>query len=161
MNTEPLQAGSSVESACRKCKTVTDHHVVVMIDGKVGKVQCKICGGKHVHRPPQENQQAPEVSPPKATAKGKAQKTLAAKKPVAPKKPNPEIVAFWQAKITTAGPEQFLPYVMTGAFQDGDVISHATFGPGYVQRFIKPNMIEVLFEDGVKLLRCCAAPATA
>lgn len=161
MNREPLQAGSSVESACRKCKTVTDHHVVVMIDGKIGKVQCKICGGKHAHRHPQEKQQAPEVSHPKATAGGKAKKTLAAKKPVAPKKTNPEIMAFWQAKITTAGPEQFLPYVMTGAFQDGDVISHSTFGPGYVQRFIKPNMIEVLFEDGVKLLRCCAATATA
>lgn len=147
MNTEPIQAGSSVESTCRKCKTVTDHHVVVMIDDKIGKVQCKVCNGKHAYRPPKEE---PKPKTPRA------KKAAAAKKPAAPKKLSPEVVAHWEKMVEATSPEQILPYAMTGSFQAGDVINHATFGVGYVQQFIKPNMIEVLFQDSVKMLRCCA-----
>jgi len=158
MSTEPIQAGSSVESACRKCKTVTDHHVVVMLEGRIGKVQCKVCGGKHAYRPPKE------VAAPKPPAQTRAtgekpKKSVAAKKPVVPKKPSAEMLALWESKIRAAVPGNLRPYAMAATFQEGEVIGHATFGPGYVQRFIKPNMIEVLFADGVKLLRCCAEPA--
>ncbi|PTN36546.1 hypothetical protein [Desulfonatronum sp. SC1] len=149
MTTETIQAGSSVESSCRKCKTVTDHHVVVMIDEKIGKVQCKVCGGQHAHRPPKAAAQ------PKAPAEKKP-RASAAKKPAAPKKPSPEVLALWENKVASAAPGDVKPYAMTADFGDGDVINHSVFGPGYVQRFIKPNMIEVLFEDGLKMLRCCA-----
>ncbi|SDB18708.1 hypothetical protein SAMN05660653_00928 [Desulfonatronum thiosulfatophilum] len=144
---EQIQAGSSVESACRKCKTVTDHHVVVMLDDKIGKVQCKVCSGKHAYRPPKEEPlpKAPRVK-----------KAAAGKKAVAPKKLSPEVTAHWEKMVQTTPQENMLPYSMSGAFQPGDVISHTTFGPGYVQQFIKPNMIEVLFQDSVKKLRCCA-----
>ena len=37
-----IQAGSSVESQCGKCKTVTDHHVVAMDGDQVAKVECKV-----------------------------------------------------------------------------------------------------------------------
>ncbi len=147
MTKEIIQAGSSVESACRKCKTVTDHHVVIMIEDKIGKVQCKICSGKHAYRPPKEEPQ------PKAP---RAKKTAAAKKPVSPKKLSPEVMAQWEKMVESTPSDKMLPYTMSGDFQTGDVIHHATFGPGYVQQFIKPNMIEVLFQDSVKKLRCCA-----
>ncbi|TVQ98542.1 MAG: hypothetical protein EA399_09990 [Desulfovibrionales bacterium] len=160
MNTEPIQAGSSIESACRKCKTVTDHHVVVMLDGQIGKVQCKVCGGQHAHRPPKEAA-TPKAPAQPRTAGEKTKKTAASKKTVVPKKPSPEVLALWESKISAVSPADIRTYAMTDAFQEGEVISHATFGQGYVQRLIKPNMIEVLFEDGVKLLRCCAEPAGA
>lgn len=160
MTTEPIQAGSSVESACRKCKTVTDHHVVVMLDGRIGKVQCKVCGGQHAHRPPKEAV-APKTPAQPRTNGEKSKKTAAAKKAVSPKKPSAEVLALWESKVAAAGSADVRAYAMAETFQDGEVINHATFGPGYVQRFIKPNMIEVLFEDGVKLLRCCAEPSEA
>ncbi|WP_051822454.1 hypothetical protein [Desulfonatronum thiodismutans] len=155
MTTESIQAGSSVESACRKCKTVTDHHVVVMIDEKIGKVQCKVCGGQHAHRPPKAAPAPKAAAQPKATA-DKKPRASAAKKPAGPKKPSPEVLALWEGKVASTAPADVKPYAMTADFADGDVISHTVFGPGYVQRFIKPNMIEVLFEDGLKMLRCCA-----
>ncbi len=161
MTTETIQAGSSVESACRKCKTVTDHHVVVMIDEKIGKVQCKVCGGKHAHRPPKAAPAPKAAAQPKAPAEKKP-RASAAKKPAAPKKPSPEVLALWESKVASTAPGDVKPYAMAADFEDGDVISHSVFGPGFVQRFIKPNMIEVLFEDGLKMLRCCAeAPGSS
>jgi hypothetical protein len=150
MITEQTQAGSSVESACRKCKTITDHHVVIMLDEKIGKVQCKVCGGKHAYRPPKA-----EPSP-KASRSAKPKTSAASKKPSAPKKPAPEVEAHWRSMIDAVPSEQVQPYAMSGMYQAGNVIDHSTFGLGYVQKFIKPNMIEVLFKDGIKNLRCCA-----
>lgn len=155
MTNEPVQAGSSVESACRKCKTVTDHHVVVMVDEKIGKVQCKVCGGQHAHRPPKAAPASKAVIQPKA-AVPKKPKASGAKKNTAPKVPSPEVLALWESKIASAPQADVKPYAMTAAFVGGDVISHPFFGPGYVQRVVKPNMVEVLFENGLKTLRCCA-----
>lgn len=154
MTTEPIQAGSSVQSACRKCKTVTDHHVVVILEDKIGKVQCKVCGGKHAYRPPKTPAASQAVQPGARAEKNR--RAAADKMKLASKKPSPEAHAHWESMVGSAAPEIIRPYAMTGMFLDGDIIQHSVFGRGYVQRFMKPNMIEVLFADGVKLLRCCA-----
>jgi hypothetical protein len=153
MTEEQIQPGSSVESACRKCKTVTDHHVVIMDGDAIGKVECKVCGGKHAYRPPK-----PAAKPKTAPAEkpARAPRAGAVKKSLLPKKPSPEVLAHWENAVHGVSPDAVLPYAMSGTFQAGDVINHPTFGLGYVQKFIKPNMIEVLFQDSIKNLRCCA-----
>jgi hypothetical protein len=43
---------------------------------------------------------------------------------------------------------------MTGRFQVKNLIKHPTFGIGIVKAVIVPNKMQVLFQDGIKLLRC-------
>ena len=52
MTDSQIQPGSSVESMCKKCKTVTDHHVVVMAGDKIAKVECKVCNARHAYASP-------------------------------------------------------------------------------------------------------------
>lgn len=143
MTKEILQAGSTIESTCRKCKGVTDHHVVVMVDGAIAKVQCKVCSGRHAYRSPKEEPKTRIARP------GKAKKSVA----ITAKKP-PVVFEHWEKMVGGASGDKILRYAMDGTFQAGDVIDHKAFGLGYVQKFIKPNMIEVLFRDSIKNLRC-------
>ncbi|HDQ40969.1 MAG TPA: hypothetical protein ENN39_08095 [Desulfonatronum sp.] len=143
MTNNTIQAGSSIQSICRKCKGATEHHVVVMVEGTIAKVQCKVCGGRHAYRSPVEKPKT--VSPRPAKNKKLA--------PVPAKKPS-EVLEHWTKMINEASGEPILPYAMDCAFQTGDVIDHQRFGLGYVQKFMKPNVIEVLFKDSIKNLRC-------
>jgi hypothetical protein len=143
MTRETMQAGSSVQSICRKCKGVTDHHVVVMIDEAIAKVQCKVCNGRHAYRSPEEK---PKTKTPRS---GKSKKAAAV-----PAKKSPVVLEHWEKMVGDVSGDRVLPYAMNGAFQAGDVIDHQTFGRGYVQKYMKPNMIEVLFRDSIKNLRC-------
>ena len=43
---------------------------------------------------------------------------------------------------------------MTGCFAENALVLHPTFGLGVVAKTIRPDKMEVVFEAGVKLLRC-------
>lgn len=147
MTREPIQAGSAVESTCRKCKAVTDHHVVVMVDDAIGKVQCTVCGGRHAYRPPKIATKSKPKSKPSRAVKSKQAAPAPAKKPSV-------VLEHWEKMVGTVSGDKVVPYAMSSVFQAGDVIDHKTFGLGYVQKLPKPHMIEVLFCESVKNLRC-------
>jgi hypothetical protein len=46
------------------------------------------------------------------------------------------------------------PWALTVELQEFDVISHKTFGNGFVIQLITPTKAEVLFHDGLKKLVC-------
>jgi hypothetical protein len=140
MSQKQIQAGSSVESMCKRCKTVTDHHVVVMEGDKIAKVECKVCGGRHAF------QSAKPEPKPKA-----APRTPRVPSAAAQRKQSAAVEALWEKNVAGANP---LPYAMTSSFKSGDIITHPTFGLGHVQKMISANTIEVLFQDGVRNLRC-------
>lgn len=142
MTQNQIQAGSSVESLCRKCKTVTDHHVVVMDGEKIVKVECKVCSGRHAYKSPQAAAAEPKV---------RSTQPKASRQPVTSKKQSATVEAMWEKAVAGAAP---VPYSMTGCFRSGDVIDHPTFGLGAVQKFMRPNTIEVLFQDSLRNLRC-------
>jgi hypothetical protein len=50
--------------------------------------------------------------------------------------------------------EQAIGYSMTTAFKTGSLMEHPVFGLGLVQRLAGPRKVEVLFEDGKKMMRC-------
>jgi hypothetical protein len=143
MSENQIQAGSSVESQCKKCKTVTDHHVVVMSGDKIAKVECKVCRARHAY-----------VSP---TAEPKVKK---------PAVPRPKKAALASSKQAQAQAEHWekmvspcakpLSYNMERSFQVGDVIDHPTFGLGYVQKLMKPCTAEIQFKDAIRNMRCGA-----
>ncbi len=140
MTQNQIQAGSSVESKCKKCKTVTDHHVVIMDGEKIAKVECKVCSGRHAYQPPKAEPKVKAPSAPKDPRKPSTRKQAAT------------LEAQWEKSVSSSTSP--LQYAMTASFKAGDVMMHATFGLGAVQKFISFNTIEVLFRDGVKNLRC-------
>ncbi len=52
MSSLKLAAGETVESRCTKCRSVLNHTIVAMVDGKIVKVKCNTCGGTHNYYPP-------------------------------------------------------------------------------------------------------------
>ena len=143
MTENQIQAGSSVESLCKKCKTVTDHHVVVMAGDKIAKVECKVCNARHAFVSPKAEPKVktPAVPRPKKAALASTKQALA-------------LAEHWEKMVTPCAKP--LTYTMERKLQVGDVIDHPTFGLGYVQKFKKPCTAEVQFKDAVRNMRCGA-----
>jgi hypothetical protein len=60
----------------------------------------------------------------------------------------------WGSLRLNMKPEQAIAYQMDGSYRTKALLKHAHFGLGLVTRLAGPHKIEVLFEDGKKLLRC-------
>jgi hypothetical protein len=60
----------------------------------------------------------------------------------------------WASLSPTFDPEKALPYDMNGRFNVKRLILHPVFGLGIVKAIIIPHKMQILFKDGIKLLRC-------
>jgi len=136
-------AGQEIDSQCLKCKSVTNHIIIAMVEEEIAKVECNVCGAKHKYRPP-------KVKKPAAVKK----KKVAAKK--TPKRPISEIKAEAHFVEIMEGldPSQAKPYSMKETFKQDDLIDHSSFGLGLITSTIQPNKIEVTFKPGSKVLIC-------
>jgi hypothetical protein len=45
-----LRLGDIIDDYCSKCKLITNHSVVSMVDGTAAKVQCRTCYYEHKYR---------------------------------------------------------------------------------------------------------------
>lgn len=141
MNVKKLVAGGFIEARCTRCRAVLNHTIVAMVGEKVVRVECNTCRGIH-------NYHAEKVSKQRSTSGASA---------VAARKPKADQVTLnreeWQAARAGMEIDKAITYSMTGKFKVNSLISHSVFGFGVVKS-ISANKVEVLFEDGVKLLRC-------
>lgn len=144
MTESTIQAGSSVESQCKKCKALTDHHVVIMDGDKIAKVECKVCSGRHAYKPAQAAPKEPKEPKAKAPAKPSRQTAFRNAQTAT-------ALAFWEKAVSAGKP---VPYGMTSRYKVGDVIDHSSFGLGAVQKIMRPNTMSVLFSDSLRNLRC-------
>ncbi|MFK5926312.1 MAG: hypothetical protein QM483_06755 [Desulfuromusa sp.] len=140
MPEKQLSAGDYIASRCSKCKDLTNHTIVAMVDNKVVRVECNTCGSTHNYR---------NVSAKKPATRSKTGGT----KPVKTSK----IEAEWENQINTADPADATPYSIRMLVNEGDLIQHPSFGLGRVINVIKPNKMEISFRSGTKLLRCSVA----
>ncbi|HEY4177702.1 MAG TPA: hypothetical protein VGM90_12740 [Kofleriaceae bacterium] len=78
----------------------------------------------------------------------------AKQKKVSPKQRSAERVRTerWRTDVDQIAPEARLPYLASSSFSAGDVIEHAKFGPGVVQRIVEKTKIEVQFESTLTVL---------
>lgn len=140
MTSKTLSAGDTIESRCTRCRAVLNHTIVAMVGDKVARVECNTCGGVHNYKEPKATRQA------------------AAKKAATPRKPRKDPAAAereeWAALHPTLDRERAHPYDMNAPYRAKDLIDHPVFGLGVVQRVAGPKKVEVLFQDGKKLLRC-------
>jgi hypothetical protein len=133
--------GADIESICAKCGDVW-HVVVAVVGTKVAKVQCKQCGGYHRHKSPADA---------KAAAAGKRVRKPAASRAEAPSKAPPKPVIDPEKPVR--------PYRMSEAFAPGDQIQHLRFGVGVVENASEPGKINVLFDEGRKVLAAAKGDA--
>ena len=133
MTQKPLSAGDPVESHCTKCRTLTNHTIVAMVNNQPVRVECNTCGGQHNYRPQFKPKKALVTRPP-------AQKSSTS--------------SAWQRLIKESDAQRAVDYSMTTAFEVGAVMAHPKFGLGIVQACLGKGKIDVLFEDGSKKLRC-------
>jgi hypothetical protein len=126
-----MRVGADIGSMCRKCGDVW-HVVVAVVDGRIVKVECKQCGSRHRHRPPDGE---------------------AAIRPSGDSSPRRTRAARPRASAITADPDRPpRTYRPSEHYSAGDRVLHPRFGEGVVQATSGPTKVRVLFSDGEKTL---------
>ena len=124
-----------------------NHTIVSMLEARPARVQCNTCGGVHNYRKEKVAKPAAKAAPGKA-ASGKA----------APRQPRKAPGEFarqeWVALLVEQDAARAIPYNMQAVLKLGSLVKHPTFGLGVVKQLPGANKAEILFEDGIKLLRC-------
>ncbi len=119
-----------------------NHTIVSMVATRPARVQCNTCNGVHNYR----KEKAATTVAKAATPKGSAR---------LPRKDAGETARKeWTALQLGQNGSRAVPYDMKASYEVGSLISHPKFGVGVVKQLLGPNKIEILFEDGLKLLRC-------
>ncbi len=150
MTTRKLSVGDIIDARCTKCRAVLNHRIVAMVEEKVVRVECNTCNGVHnFHAPPAPK----EAKAPKKTSTAKPRSTSAVSRATR-KDPVEAEREEWASLSPTFDHGKALPYDMNGRFSVKRLVLHPTFGIGLVKAVIVPNKMQVLFKDGVKLLRC-------
>ena len=133
-----LSAGSTIETRCNPCNGVLNHTIVAMVAEKIVRVECSTCHGVHAYHP--------------------AKTPAAQKKAAVPRKTKTDPMAVARSEWAELRPsmdlEKAIPYDMNRVFRLKNLLFHPNFGLGIVQLVLPPNKIDVLFQDGKKLLRC-------
>lgn len=151
-----------MESGCGKCGDATRHAVVAVVNGEVIKAQCMICGSTHKYKPTSRQAKAdsPGISRRTRTASGVS--TVRVTPPGAPK---PKAKAAkpvrarrdWEEQIAKRDQSQARPYDMGECFAQDELVDHSKFGVGIVLKTTRPDKMDVLFQEGMKTLRCKVA----
>lgn len=160
---DAIALGDHIESKCTRCHDVTGHIVILMIDDEITKVECRACGSIHKYYPPVNEKSGLKKIKESNSGSKKIQKETTKSVSVVPKasskkaksqKVNRELIEQqWQEAINTSyGIRK--PYTMTINLALGDIVDHPKFGEGVVQELFPPDKAEILFREGIKLLKC-------
>lgn len=144
MSSKKLSAGDIIEAQCTRCRTLMNHTIVAMVGERVARVQCNTCNGVHNYK---------EAKPAKVPAARSTSPKLAAAPRASRKDPGAAERQEWLALRPDMQHERAKEYTMTGSYKVKDLVEHPVFGLGVVQRVVA-NKVEILFEQGKKLLRC-------
>ncbi len=149
MSGRKLSAGDIIEARCTRCRAVTNHRIVAMIEEKVVRVECNTCGGVHNYYSPEKEGKTPKTG---SSVSAERKKEAAPRKTASSK--GSSYLAEWESLCAGMEPERAIPYDINGKFKAGDLVGHPVFGLGLVKAVITPNKMEVLFQTGMKLLKC-------
>ncbi|WP_432823227.1 hypothetical protein [Trichloromonas sp.] len=150
MSSKKPTAGDYIDARCTRCRVITNHTIVAMVEDRPVRVQCNTCGGAH-------NYHAPKAEKPERVVKSRAAaapKTPRAAKEARTARTKAAVLEQeqWLAASRDADPTRAVPYSMEGVYKVNNWINHPLFGFGLVVSVV-PNKVEILFQDGKKLLR--------
>jgi len=141
MKTRQLSPGDHIESQCTRCRTLTNHTLIALVDGRPVRVKCNTCGGEHAYRQPK---------PPAKAATGKTPRPSPARVKADPAAARRQ---EWETLLAQHDPATAVPYRMDQGFKVNSLVAHPNFGLGLVLQ-VADRKIEVLFAEGKKVLRC-------
>jgi hypothetical protein len=91
-----LRLGDVIDDHCVKCRRITNHSIVSLVDGHAAKVRCRTCYHDHDYR----HEQAPPSKKELKRAEAEAQAALAAQQQEDPAEVEPETAALPKAEPT-------------------------------------------------------------
>lgn len=140
-----LSAGDYIEASCTRCRTVLNHTIVAMVGERVVRVECNTCHG--VHNYTREKTAAEPV--PRITTRERPPVSGKARKD-----PGRVEREEWESLRAAMEGKVVQAYDMNGKYRTNELVEHAVFGLGIVKFVVGPNKMKVLFQSGMKLLRC-------
>ncbi len=164
MNTSTLNAGDTITTVCTRCKDITGHVIMAMVAAQIIKVQCKACGSEHKYRPPVSQKAQARTATVKRGRGDEGSRVKAASSPARmaantraenrAMREAAHVLEAWMQALGEYDERDATPYAMTCTYSVGQLVSHPTFGIGKVQRLTGAGKVEILFRQGLKLLRC-------
>ena len=138
--------GDETDSICPRCDDETLHRVVAMKEKKIHLVLCSRCNSQHRYRPSLATitRKVPLPSERQARVLKKVESARTSRPQMSLKE--------WQALKEVAGEMEPLPYDSSASYSEKQIVSHPTFGLGFVRKVIDNSKIEVVFEYEVKVL---------
>ena len=130
--TESAQVGEQLEAQCGRCHDATNHIVLTIEKDKPKRARCTACDAEHLYRKPKGKE-----DPSKVRRAGGA------------KKDDPKVTF---AKAMEASSGEPMKYTIKAHLKEGQRLTHKTFGAGVVLRIVRPQVAEVIFEEGARIL---------
>ena len=152
-----VSAGTDVDIWCTKCKANTVGTVVAMVNGAIAQVTCKICGsGPKKYRPAKGKKAVGAAKPAGRRSRSTSRSSTGRRRTTAPRVASTPMskeanLALWQTRRDAETREPFR-YDVRATYATGDAIKHPKWGLGFVEQVRGEERIEVLFEEGRKLL---------
>lgn len=135
------RVGSDVEAYCSRCKMMILHTVEAMVGTTPARVQCNSCHSQHMFKAhaPGEGPARPRGarSEGRVSASSSSGRTRAS-----------DYERMMQGRSTTDARR----YSPKAVYKVGEVIAHPTFGTGVATTLKDATKIEVLFQDGPRVL---------
>lgn len=135
--------GKDLEAYCGKCKLDTWHTVTAAKNGKISKVMCKICMSYHAFKAPEKvldkEKSSSTTTRRRVSSTPRTPRTSRAKKD-------------WGTLVGQIEDQSVVDYALSGEFSATPAIRHKNFGVGVITKVLTKNKIEVLFQDGTKIL---------
>jgi hypothetical protein len=133
-----LKVGGNVDSWCGKCGMMLAHTIEAMVGDKPARCHCNTCQSQHNYKP---------------YAPGEAPRQVREREERGPRGPVAGHARASHYKELLKGRELAMAkrYSPKDKYKPGDLVEHASFGLG-VATALKDNKIEVLFEEGAKVL---------
>ncbi len=131
-----LKPGGNVDSWCGKCKLVLAHTIEAMVGDKPARVHCNTCKAQHTYRP-NEPRKAPAGREAGATGGPQVSKPRGNR---------------YQTLLKGKDMALAKRYSPKDNYEQGDVLQHPSFGIGVTISVRDSTKIEVLFDQGPKVL---------
>lgn len=138
--------GTEIEAFCKKCKEDTGHIITSIKNDQVTRVMCNSCHSTHKYIAAGMEIEA------KSRKKVRPKSTKDPKKVKAPRAKRLSKLDLWNKVVGESDANTAISYAITNNYEVNNLISHGKFGLGIVQKVHSSRKIQVLFEEGEKLL---------
>lgn len=140
--------GDDVEAWCTRCRMNLNHRVIAVVGSEIKRVHCLTCGGDHKYYPPKYAGRAPAETGPVRVAGG--DRTRPARE-----RAKAKAAGEWNTFMSEMAPgTEPRPYSIFEGFTESEYIKHPVFGVGRVLEVVGAEKIQVIFEEGRKVLVC-------